>query len=284
MNPRFVRGAQGSLPFPRWREWLEVSLANYLSHRPEPIRQYDQIHMRIGDLVPHAANVYRFAANKRLLVMGDSDGLVLALELLASRFGAKLAGPSEIHLLDFDLRILNYYRRLGERELAWATPLTLKKYNVFSPVLEGCLGYFDCFHTNPPFGQYNGGRSVMAFVDRCLSMTVGDGRGMLVLGNDPSAPWTREVLLSVHKYLTARGCVVTEAAEATHRYYLDDEPDLRSGLLCFPRLSHSQPEFAAVKKLPDSLRERFYGRETIPIPDYIPAESQQASQAEMELF
>jgi hypothetical protein len=142
-------------------------------------------------------------------------------------------------------------------------------YNVFWPLPAGLRECADAFHTNPPYGRYNDGRSVIAFVERCIAATNRGGSGTIVLANDARYPWSLEVLRSVLRALVSKQVTPFEVHAELHHYHLDDEPELSSGLI---RCCGVQPEYALGPShpLPEPFRNRFYGRRTIPIPERIP--------------
>jgi hypothetical protein len=141
-------------------------------------------------------------------------------------------------------------------------------YNVFEPLPTELLGAAEAFHTNPPYGQFNGGRSVEAFVERALAGVGPDSIGIIITANDRAYPWTRPVLGRIYEALVARGIAPYRVVEECHRYDLDDQPDLRSGVMWCEVPGDATGAFTYVD-LPPAFRECFYGRETIPIPKYI---------------
>ena len=244
-------------------------LESVLGSRPEPLRRYDQIHMVVEDLAAHILDIAPGFEGKQVLFMGDSDGLVVGVAL-AAHFGL-VPRPRQLLLCDFDERVLHFtsqaLRAIGEDQLA-----RCQLYNVFSPLPVGLREYADAFHTNPPYGRYNRGRSVVAFVERCIAATKPGGNGTIVLANDQRYPWSLDVLREVLHALMATKVTPVEIAAERHHYHLDDEPELTSGLI---RCVGVQPEYAIspAHPLPESFRRHFYGRRTIPIPERIPLDA-----------
>jgi predicted RNA methylase len=263
------------VPETEWQDWRAAAaadpqfleqLATVLLDRPRPIRTYDQIHMHIADLGAHILMLAPMMEGKRVFFMGDSDGLVLGLAC-AARLGI-VPAPKDLLLCDFDKRVLQFVDRAARR-FSLETLVSTTVYNVFDPLPLEFDRTADIFHTNPPYGQFNGGRSIMAFVERALAATRPGGTGVIVLANDERFPWTHTVLRSVVDELVARELTPYRILDRCHRYHLDDQPDLESGLiLC----ADANPDMALDpnQPLPSPFAERFYGRNTVPIPRFIP--------------
>lgn len=260
-----------SLTDPDVNEELRKLLSTLLTDRPRPLRKFDQIHMHLEDLAAHIQFVAPTFEGREVFVMGDSDGLVLGLA------GAAVLGlvpsPKRLVLCDFDMRVVRFVSRMA-RSFKLERLVSADVYNVFEALPEAVAGRHDAFHTNPPYGQFNGGRSVLAFFERCVAACHDDSHGVVVLANDPRFPWTQDVLRSVLADLVERGVTPGTLIERCHRYDLDDQPDLESGVLLCRDLSPAQG-LAFDEKLPASWAERFYGRKTVPIPKYISAEGEE---------
>ncbi len=207
---------------------LAVLLHELMEGRPRPLRVYDQIHMRLEDLATHIRSVAPDFEDKDVLVMGDSDGFVLGL-LCAGRLGI-VPAPRRVFLCDFDRRVLQFVRMMTRR-LGLSRMVVLHPYNVFEPLPHELTGAADVFHTNPPYGQYNGGRSVLAFVERCLAGVKKGGHGVIITANDSAYAWTDTVLRQVLHTLLEKNVTSYRILSEQHGYHLDDQPDPRSGVI-----------------------------------------------------
>jgi len=249
---------------------LTVLLEELLEDRPMPLRTYDQIHMRTEDLARHIWSVAPYLEGKDVLAMGDSDGFVLGLTC-AGRLGL-VPAPNHIFVCDFDRRVLQFIRMMTTR-LGLARTVSLHAYNVFEPLPYELERVADVFHTNPPYGQYNGGRSVMAFVDRCLGGLRAGGTGLIIAANDSAFDWTDHVLRNILQDLLRRDVTSFRITCEQHRYHLDDQPELRSGVIWCRTPPRGVAEYAR-SRLPSQFEERFYGRKSIPIPSFIGLDGQ----------
>jgi hypothetical protein len=105
----------------------------------------------------------------------------------------------------------------------------------------------------------------MAFVYRCLAGLRPDGKGIVVAANDREYPWSKVVLSEILESMLALNMVATRVVAEAHSYFLDDQPELRSGTIWCDVKSLGSAPFL-YDDLPASYQERFYGRVTIPIP------------------
>lgn len=271
------------LEFPSWRDALSAQLPPLLSKRPKPLRKYDQIHMLANDLITHTGSIYKNMVGKDVLFLGDTDGVILALLLIEKRLAKRIGSPKSILLLDFDKRLIKYYNKVVS-DLGSKVHLELRTYNVFKKLPTDLISKYSYFHTNPPFGRYNEGRSIVAFVDRCLAAVKDGSTGTVILGHDDNHPWTQLTLRHFLKYALKRGLVPQVIMPKTHRYHLDDSPDLRSGYVQLYGPNATPPLLDPNKDLPEEYKVSFYGRETIPIPDFIPESEELDDKYSQEMF
>ena len=131
-------------------------------------------------------------------------------------------------------------------------------YNVADPLPEKHIASFEAFYTNPPFGASNGGRSVEAFLRRGDEALAASGTGCIVVADDPTLPWTREVMRQVQGFMGSNGYVVTELLPQFHHYHLDDDPDLTSCSIIAVR-SGNEGLKASSAPIPREDLENFYG-------------------------
>ena len=233
------------------------SISDVVMNRPAPLREFDQIYMKVADMVVQAEYVARVFNNKKVVFVGDGDGIALSAAHLKAQ-GVIDYGPSSITLLDFDERIVNSVLRFGEK-LAPKVAITAHLYNVAEPLPTEHFGAYDGFHINPPWGASNAGQSVTAFLERGSQATHDKGLGIVVIADDPDLAWTQEVLRDTQKRAIDLGYVVSELLPQLHLYHLDDAPDLRSCSCLFRRVQPDLMEKSSEKLSSDRLRN-FYGK------------------------
>ncbi|MFT4503205.1 bis-aminopropyl spermidine synthase family protein [Caballeronia sp. 15711] len=233
------------------------AISDVVMNRPAPLREFDQIYMKVADMVIQAEYVARVFDNKDVVFVGDGDGIALSAAHLKA---AKVIGygPKSITLLDFDERIVNSVRQFGEK-LAPEVEVNAFLYNVADPLPPEHFGKYDGFHINPPWGASNGGQSVTAFLERGSEATNEKSLGIVVIGDDPDLDWTQLVLRDTQARALELGYVVSELMPQLHMYHLDDAPDLRSCSLLFRRI---EPSLMAKSSDPLSSERRanFYGK------------------------
>lgn len=199
------------------------AVSDVVQNRPRPIRDFDQIHMKVGDMVMQSEIVADWADNKRLAFIGDGDAISVCVAYLKAREVLDF-GPTKITVFDFDERTVQSVKRFADKERI--EHLDAQLYNVLEPFPD--TTQFDCFYTNPPWGASNGGESVNVFVDRGIEAVKGIGEGMIVIADDDERPWPKVVLGNVQRHANEHGFFVSRMQRKLHRYHLDDDPDLRS--------------------------------------------------------
>jgi predicted methyltransferase len=240
------------------------AISDVVQNRPRPIRQFDQIYMKTGDMVLQSELVAAWADSKRLAFIGDGDAISVCVAYLRKR-GIIDYGPSKIVVYDFDERIVQAVKRFADKE----------RLDNLDAVLYNCLyafpevARFDCFYTNPPWGASNSGESVKVFAERGIEAIGYNGEGMIVIADDEELEWTKHVLASVQSFVASRGFFVSRMMPRMHLYHLDDAPDLKSCNLVVAALPANARvvESAAIT---DSERLRnFYGRSKQPRVKYV---------------
>jgi predicted methyltransferase len=233
------------------------AISDVVQNRPPPLREFDQIYMKVADMVIQAEYVARVFNNKDVVFVGDGDGIALAAAHLKAQDVIEY-GPNSITVLDFDERIVNSIRRFGEK-LQPKVKISAHLYNVAEALPTEHFGAYDGFHINPPWGASNGGESVLAFFERGSQATKAKSLGIVVIGDDPDLQWTQEVLRDTQRRAYELGYVVAELMPQLHEYHLDDAPDLRSCSCLFRRVDadRMEPESAG---LDSARRENFYGK------------------------
>ena len=140
------------------------ALSDVVVNRPPALREFDQIYMKISDMLLQAELLSRWVDSKSVVCIGDGDAIGLSLVHLKAN-GIFERGPRHVHILDFDERIVNSIATFAENyELQ--DKISAELYNVADPLPQTHIGKFEAFYTNPPFGASNGGRSVEAFLRR----------------------------------------------------------------------------------------------------------------------
>src|ERR1700686_1959320 len=91
------------------------AISDVVQNRPRPLRVFDQIYMKTGDMVLQSELVARWANGKKLAFIGDGDAISVCVAYLHSR-GIISYGPSEITVFDFDERICGSVTRFADSE------------------------------------------------------------------------------------------------------------------------------------------------------------------------
>lgn len=232
------------------------ALSDIVNNRPRPLREFDQIYMKVGDMVVHAEWMARQFEGKRLVFVGDGDAVGLALAHLMGE-GVFQYGPSHITVLDFDERMVNSILRFADKAKI-SERITSRLYNVLDPLPVDLLGAFDGFHINPPWGQYNDGESVVVFLERAIQCTRIGGTGVVVIADDPDLKWANEVLARTQRAALGAGLIVQQMIPRLHTYHLDDAPELRSCSLMFRKIAD---DGLPNVRITGERLEHFYGRD-----------------------
>lgn len=243
------------------------AVSDVVQNRPRPIRNFDQIYMKSGDMVVQSEIVADWADGKRLAFIGDGDAISVCVAYLRVK-GILDFGPSQITVFDFDERQVNSVLRfadlMGMQEL-----LTAQLYNCLDPF--PAYDKFDCFYTNPPWGASNGGDSVNVFVERGMEAIDGIGDGVVVIADDDTLAWPKEVLANVQRFASDRSFYVSKMQRKLHEYHLDDAPDLRSCNLFLSSLPSAQPLAGPSVGTPPERMAHFYGSLKAPTVHYVRA-------------
>ncbi|HEY4217892.1 MAG TPA: bis-aminopropyl spermidine synthase family protein [Gemmatimonadaceae bacterium] len=231
------------------------AISDVVTNRPLPLREFDQIYMKLGDMVVHAEFVARRFDKGRLVFVGDGDAVGLSVAHLVNERVLEY-GPREITVLDFDERMVNSVTRFAE-ESGFAESAKAVLYNVVDPIPEGTAETFDGFHINPPWGQHNNGESVVVFLERAAALTKVGGSGVVVIADDATRAWTNNVLARTQKAALELGLVLEQMIPSLHSYHLDDAPELRSCAMVFRKIKDSG---LVSGRLSAERLEDFYGR------------------------
>lgn len=241
------------------------AISDVIQNRPRPLREFDQIYMKAGDMVLQSEFVAHWARDRRLAFVGDGDAISVCVAYLEQR-DVLSYGPSKITVFDFDERIVEAVNRFADQERL--EKLEARLYNCVE-ALPSDRPRFDCFYSNPPWGASNGGRSVTLFAQRGMELLDHDGEGLLVIADaDPDLEWTENVLANVQQHAAAQGFYVSKMLGRMHEYHLDDNPELRS---CNLMLKSRPSNGRATDSQPadwDSLAN-FYGQGVTPSVRYV---------------
>jgi predicted methyltransferase len=86
-----------------------------VQNRPRPLREFDQIYMKAGDMVMQSEFIARWADGKRLAFIGDGDAISTCTAYLHHR-GILGYGPAKVVVYDFDERICQAVKRFADSE------------------------------------------------------------------------------------------------------------------------------------------------------------------------
>ncbi|OYD88508.1 putative methyltransferase [Nostoc sp. 'Peltigera membranacea cyanobiont' 213] len=233
------------------------AISDIVQNRPAPIREFDQIYMKVADMVIQAEYVARVFNDKNIVFVGDGDGIALSTAHLKAQSVINY-GPKSITVLDFDERIVNSVRRFGEK-LYPKIEILAYLYNVAEALPPEHFGAYDGFHINPPWGASNDGESVITFFERGSQATKENSLGIVVMADDPELLWTQKVIRDTQQCALNLGYVVSELLPQLHLYHLDDAPELRSCSCLFRRIDPICMQTTS-KPLEPTRLENFYGK------------------------
>jgi len=241
------------------------AVSDVIQNRPRPLREFDQIYMKAGDMVMQSEFVAHWANGKRLAFIGDGDAISVCVVYLQAR-GIIPYGPEQVTVFDFDERICNAVLRFADRERL--ENLDAQLYNCLDAF--PAVGEFDAFYTNPPWGASNEGESVNVFMRRGMEAIGYGGDGAVVVADDPTLEWPSRVLASLQGAALEADFYVRRMMPQVHSYHLDDDPNLRSCNVLLGSLDNDQNR--QVKSMPVTDRSRlahFYGRDAAPRVRYV---------------
>lgn len=242
------------------------AVSDVVQNRPRPLRVFDQIHMKTGDMVLQSEIIADWADGKRLAFIGDGDAISVCVAYLKAR-GVLNFGPSRITVFDFDERTVEAVMNFADRE--GIQNLDARLYNVLDEMCPEEV--YDCFYTNPPWGASNNGASVNVFVERGMEATGHTGEGVVVIADDDELEWPKRVLASVQAFAARQGFYVSRMQRKLHEYHLDDAPELRSCNLYLSALPGNRALAPSAKITGPERLQNFYGLSQSPRVRYIRA-------------
>jgi hypothetical protein len=242
------------------------AISDVVQNRPRPLRMFDQIHMKTGDMVLQSEMIADWADGKRLAFIGDGDAISVCVAYLQARKVLNF-GPTQITVFDFDERTVKAVMNFADRERI--PNLDAQLYNVLDAMEPGQP--YDCFYTNPPWGASNNGESVNVFVERGIEATGHAGEGVVVIADDDELEWPKRVLASVQGFAAGQGFYVSRMQRKLHEYHLDDAPDLKSCNLYLAALPGNASPAPSVAITDPQRLENFYGLSQRPTVRYVRA-------------
>lgn len=240
------------------------SVSDVIQNRPRPLREFDQIHMKVGDMVMQSEIVADWADGKRLAFIGDGDAISVCVAYMKERKVFNF-GPSKITVFDFDERTVQSIIRFADRERI--EHLDAKLYNCLDAFPDAMK--YDCFYTNPPWGASNQGESVNVFVERGIEAIKGNGEGMIVVADDDELAWPKLVLGNVQRFTASRRFYVSRMQRKLHGYHLDDAPNLMSCNLFVSSLPDQPTIDAPSQAITKERLTNFYGKSKEPRVRYV---------------
>ena len=240
------------------------AISDVVQNRPRPLRDFDQIYMKTGDMVMQSEFVAKWSNDKRLAFIGDGDAISVCVAYLQAR-NILTYGPSRITVFDFDERIVSAVKRFADKERLEHLDAVL--YNCLDEFPE--VNVFDNFYTNPPWGASNNGESVNIFAQRGMEAIGFSGQGAIVIADDEELEWPKLVLANVQKFSIDQGFFVSRMMPRLHSYHLDDAPELRSCNLIIESIPGSSPTLTTSPIVDPKRLENFYGQSSSPRVRYI---------------
>ena len=235
------------------------TISDVVQNRPIPLREFDQIYMKVGDLIIQSDFIARRFNNLDVLFIGDGDAISLTIMHLKNQ-GIFNYGPSKIHVLDFDERVVNSINKFASNN-ELSTCISSELYNVADPLPTNLLVCKDAFYTNPPWGASNDGESVIAFMERGMESLVKNGLAAIVIADDETLPWTQEILHKTQHVFINNGYMIIEMIPGLANYHLDDAPELKSCTLITKKIDEVNT-IKISKPLDQKRLYNFYGRES----------------------
>jgi N4-bis(aminopropyl)spermidine synthase len=121
-------------------------LSDVIINRPTPLRVFDQIYMKLPDMLLQAELTAQWCDGKTVLFIGDGDAIALAMMHLSNQKRIK-GQPKHATVLDFDERIVNSVNHFASK-FGMTDKIHAELYNVADPLPEVHWGRYDAFYTN----------------------------------------------------------------------------------------------------------------------------------------
>lgn len=235
------------------------AISDVIINRPPPLRVFDQIYMKLPDMLLQAELISRWFKGKRVVFIGDGDAIALTtVHIVSQKLLSERSGmPEHVTVLDFDERVVNSVNQFASHN-ELTNIIDAELYNVADPLPEKHWQQHDAFHANPPWGCRNDGSSVLAFIERGIEAIKGDGLACIVIGDHESHSWTHSVQLHTQRLLLDNNFRVAEMLPQFHRYHLDDNPELTSCAMIAQRHGGEVRSYAS-QRLEEARLHNFYG-------------------------
>jgi len=246
---------------------LLYNLANQVVlSRPKARWRYDQVFMNNESMVYQAQMFYKYLSDKNVVFLGDGDGASIHYGLLLKN---ELVGSiKQITVLDFDERILNYHKKLYDNNnLSDLYELNLVKYNVINPIPAELKEKFDFFYINPPYGAFNNGKSIIAWLHRCLDLCSQNSMGCIVIPYDINFQWSIDNMKYIEEFLKCKNFEIVDKKINIHDYDFGGTSNLKSSTYIVKKIADSYSEYTNMY-LPKDFTENLY-RKPRDIPKYI---------------
>ena len=234
------------------------AVSDVVTNRPQPIREFDQIYMKVADMLLQAEHLSRWLDDKDVIFVGDGDAIGLTLMHL-HHSGILENGPRSIRVVDFDGRILSAIEEFSKR-FDLEDKISVELYNVRDPLPKHLWQRYDAFYSNPPFGASNDGNSVRAFLQRGIEATGKEALACVAVADSIHLDWTHPVLLNTQKFLLDCRFAIIEMIPSLHSYHLDDSPELTSCSLVARKVEEGITTYSSVS-LPSEMLQNFYGKD-----------------------
>lgn len=240
------------------------AISDVVQNRPRPLRDFDQIYMKSGDMVMQTEFVAKWADERDVAFIGDGDAISISIAYF-KHLKITDYGPKSVTVFDFDERIVRAIKSFAEKEEI--PNLNAELYNVLDAFPQS--GKFERFYTNPPWGQYNNGESVNVFAQRGMEAVGYNGDGMIVIADDRELDWPKQVLSKVQCFTAESKYFVSRMMPRLHLYHLEDAPELQScNLIVSPLPGAGRTVDSQAITDPDRLKD-FYGRSKTPRVRYV---------------
>ncbi len=167
------------------------ALSDVIVNRPTPLRVFDQIYMKLPDMLLQTELTSRWFKKKRVAFIGDGDGIALALVHLSTQELLPDC-PQGIEVLDFDERVVHSVNHFAHH-YSLSELIHASLYNVADALPREHWQAYDAFYANPPWGASNDGNSVAAFIQRGIEAVRAAAFGCIVIGDHRDYPWTHNV-------------------------------------------------------------------------------------------
>ncbi len=239
-----------------------LRLAKKISrNRKLALHEVSQWYMRAKDMALQIEEIAPFFAGKKVVFLGDGDGISILLAIAASK--GLVEGPTQICVLDIDERELDFYSHFASKfkvNLAFSTQL----YNVFDKLPEQLRQSFEAFYINPPYSSATNpkGLGFTLWLERCLELCSAKPIGCVVHPiYDNQTHWIGEVEQAILDFAKKGGY---KKGECVHYYHGTQAISANLFITSFAR-KRSKYHAALI---PRDIADNLY-HNSLPLPHYI---------------